>query len=493
VISQDRPRQDDGNARAGRARRAQGSVLALVGLLMLARPATAEEAALREAGERFDQGVQLFDDGSFEAALAEFLRAYEIAPNYAVLYNIGQTYAELRRTPEAVRAFRQYLDEGGTSVPPRRRQEVERELARLERLVGRIALTVRPEVPATVYLDGTEASRLPAESPLLAAAGEHEVEVRAEGFLPFRRSVTVAGGVEASVEAELTRAGVGGGILVTLEVPGAVVTVDGREVGQTPLAEPIDVSEGGHVVAASRPGYQSAEARVAVASGEVARVVLDLQPLAELPPELAGTVALSVSERGAAPLLDGAPLEGRPIPIGPHSVSVEREGFEPWSRQIEVAAGEVTTLEAVLLPTAPYRARYEARANGMRIASYVMAGLAVAAIGTSVGLLAWNAAEYDSWLGEDEVLQAQYQLRALDPSSPETLPDDEVLRRQADNDTLIDRVHLVDGVGYALLGVGIAAAATWAGLFFGGPDPARYRSLSVSASPGGLALALRWP
>ena len=63
------------------------SALVLV-VLTATRPAAAEEVsqeALAEAGARFDRGVQLYRERSFEAALAEFLRAYEVAPNFAVL------------------------------------------------------------------------------------------------------------------------------------------------------------------------------------------------------------------------------------------------------------------------------------------------------------------------------------------------------------------------------------------------------------------------
>ena len=71
-------------------------------------------AAVDEASQRFKKGVQLFKEWSFDAALAEFRKAYQLAPSYRVLYNIAQVHYELHNYVEALKAFRQYLTEGGS-------------------------------------------------------------------------------------------------------------------------------------------------------------------------------------------------------------------------------------------------------------------------------------------------------------------------------------------------------------------------------------------
>ena len=69
------------------------SSLLLAGPSVHAQPKTTAsetEPALGEARERFQRGVDLYKEGSFDAALAEFNKAYELAPNFRVLYNMAQ-------------------------------------------------------------------------------------------------------------------------------------------------------------------------------------------------------------------------------------------------------------------------------------------------------------------------------------------------------------------------------------------------------------------
>ena len=99
------------------------------GSVAFAQPApTAAERA--EAATRFKTGLDLFKDGDAQAALIEFRRAYQLAPNYQVLYNIGQVSFQLQDYPGALAALQKYLLEGGRNIPnaaPRRGREGHRE------------------------------------------------------------------------------------------------------------------------------------------------------------------------------------------------------------------------------------------------------------------------------------------------------------------------------------------------------------------------------
>src|SRR5262245_61950348 len=55
-----------------------------------AAPAQPTPEILAEAKQRFDRGYELYEEGEYPLALIEFNRAYELVPNYKVLYNIGQ-------------------------------------------------------------------------------------------------------------------------------------------------------------------------------------------------------------------------------------------------------------------------------------------------------------------------------------------------------------------------------------------------------------------
>jgi tetratricopeptide (TPR) repeat protein len=72
-----------------------------------------------------------------------------------------------------------------------------------------------------------------------------------------------------------------GSLRIDVDVPGATVTVDSVVRGTTPLAEPIVVGAGQHVVAATAEGFRPAQTEVVLAGGEERTVALRLEPLPE--------------------------------------------------------------------------------------------------------------------------------------------------------------------------------------------------------------------
>ena len=71
---------------------------------------------------------------------------------------------------------------------------------------------------------------------------------------------------------------------VTVDIPGAVVLVDGARVGDAPLEDELFVEPGEHTVEARRPGFQVALQRVLAPRGGRAEAALRLSPLPEAAP-----------------------------------------------------------------------------------------------------------------------------------------------------------------------------------------------------------------
>ena len=90
-----------------------------------ATPVGGDVKAKTEARAHFDRGVQLGHAGEYRQAAAEFQRAYQLAPHYAVLYNLAQVQIGLAQPVEAVDTLQRYLTEGGSNVPADRRAEVQ--------------------------------------------------------------------------------------------------------------------------------------------------------------------------------------------------------------------------------------------------------------------------------------------------------------------------------------------------------------------------------
>jgi hypothetical protein len=105
---------------------------------------------------------------------------------------------------------------------------------------------------------------------------------------------------------------------------------------------------GDHEVEVSRPGYQEVRRSVQLVSGaEVAETFsLSAEP---------GRLALRTNADGASVLVDGKEVGRTPLasalslPAGRHVVTVERSGYEPAERSVEVTAGGRQELEIQLL------------------------------------------------------------------------------------------------------------------------------------------------
>lgn len=156
-----------------------------------------------QASRRFQRGVNLYRDRSFDAALAEFNRAYELAPNYRVLFNIGQVHAERGDYVAGIKAFRQYLAEGGSAVDAARVTEVQAEITRLE---GRIAnITVTSNVSdAELLIDGVSVGKLP-QAHVPVNAGLRSISLRKNGYEADDVRVMLATGDDKALEIKLQK------------------------------------------------------------------------------------------------------------------------------------------------------------------------------------------------------------------------------------------------------------------------------------------------
>jgi hypothetical protein len=167
------------------------------------RPAASSpQRDVAQAGEHFARGVKMYQEDDFRGALIEFNRANELAPNWAVLYNIGQTQYQLRDYAAALLTLERYVKEGDARIPADRRAQVDREIGELR---GRVAhVTLASNVDAVeVSLDDAPLGKTNAREPVLVGAGRHRFTASKPGFLPASKTVDIAGGDAVTVRLEL--------------------------------------------------------------------------------------------------------------------------------------------------------------------------------------------------------------------------------------------------------------------------------------------------
>ena len=155
-----------------------------------------------EAVVRYKRALDLFNDGSFDAALLEFRRAYELAPNYRVLYNIALVNVQLNDYAGALGAFEQYLADGGSEVPAARTEEVKHEIARLGPRVATLDVTT-DEPGADISVDDLPIGKTPLAHPVRINAGRRRISVASAGHVPQARLVEAAGGDAIQLKFEL--------------------------------------------------------------------------------------------------------------------------------------------------------------------------------------------------------------------------------------------------------------------------------------------------
>jgi hypothetical protein len=164
----------------------------------LTASAGAQEPANEDiARQRFEAGIELFQEGNYEGALPEFEASFRLRPVPVVQFNIAQALKMLLRYDEAIAAYRRYLEIGGATIDEVRRRDVEITIERLQQALAPLTIRCGPD-GAEVRLDGRAVGHLPLLQPLQVAAGRHEVELR----LPGRTSVSQTFEVRSGTPAE---------------------------------------------------------------------------------------------------------------------------------------------------------------------------------------------------------------------------------------------------------------------------------------------------
>jgi tetratricopeptide (TPR) repeat protein len=167
-----------------------------------ASAAAAASANVDKARQHFQRGIESYRDGDLATALIEFKRAYSTAPNYRLLYNLGQVSADLRDYPAAERYLTQYIEESKNAVDDARKQAVQDELAKVR---ARIAyLQIASNVEGTeILVDDVLVARAPIQAPIHVSTGRRRITGRAPGHSPATQVVDAAGGEEVTVALQL--------------------------------------------------------------------------------------------------------------------------------------------------------------------------------------------------------------------------------------------------------------------------------------------------
>ncbi len=305
------------------------SLSLLLALAGLAAPLHADDLA-DEADVQFELGATKYKSGDFLGALEHFLASNRLVPNKNVLFNIARCYEQLKRYPDAYRAYARALEQG---PDPQQKKEIEEALGRIAPKVA--LLDVKTDPPgATIYLDRKDlGARGEAPKKLGLEPGKVKVIVELAGHESAEKAdVVLTAGTTTTINLVLVP--ILGTIEVTGEPAGATVHLD-KDTGPAACVLPCTLSAapGKHTLIVEKEGWKRADVSVEARPKQnvPAKVKLD---------RISGSVVVSADVSESLIEVDGKPVGFTPsvvqVPVGPHVMIVSRSGFRAVKRNVMV-------------------------------------------------------------------------------------------------------------------------------------------------------------
>ncbi|MBW2550558.1 MAG: PEGA domain-containing protein [Deltaproteobacteria bacterium] len=216
---------------------------------------------------------------------------------------------------------------------------------------------------AAIRIDGDPSGNVPLRKTL--TPGRHLLQVGKRGFATFSKWVDLVGGEVTTIPVALQPQAVKtGSLLITADVTGMPVFIDGQRRGGTPLV--VDgLTEGEHVVEIRSPGegYHPFSKVVLIKANERATVEATIRVAPDL-----GSLRVIANVPGAIISLDGvdigvAPAAKGALPPGEHTVMARATGYENVTQAVTVIAGRERVVSMRFTTASTDVARVWVRAN----------------------------------------------------------------------------------------------------------------------------------
>jgi hypothetical protein len=290
-----------------------------------------------EAKVRFQRGLELVQNESWDAALAEFLASRKLFPTRVALKNAALSLRQLKRYVEALAMYNELLTQFSSSIPPEERKTIDDAITQLKQTVGEVQIN-SDQPGSTVVLDGQQ---LPGVTPMGAVgvnAGTHTVRISKEGFEAAEAQVLVAGGQRETVNAKLKALSTIGRLVVNESAGKTLdVVVDGAVVGKTPRYEGV-LSVGPHTVLLKGEGnLGTPPSQANVKENQAATLTLSAV-------ELDSEIRIEPVPANASVFVDSVQIgngvwEGR-LQSGAHEIEIAGEGFIAYRKTTTLTKGK---------------------------------------------------------------------------------------------------------------------------------------------------------
>jgi hypothetical protein len=273
------------------------------------------------AREHMERGQALYAAARYIESAEEFLRAYEAQPFAAFLYNAGVAYEKVDDPGRAADYFARFLQSDPQA------QGAAKLSQRIERLRG-LSRAREQELAAKAMAKSENAAE--------AARAQQELETAKKRLIELEGQLAALGGRDAfksllSVQSNPTDA------TITLKSADGKVLEHGTG---SPFSRTLD--EGRYFVEVQHPKYKTISTPINVAPGKVYVIIVEmsqgqflgfLRVVSSVP---GANVFVDKKEEGA---LGKTPFQNA-TPTGQHHVWIEKPGYKPIERDVEVGVGD---------------------------------------------------------------------------------------------------------------------------------------------------------
>ena len=250
-----------------------------VGILVACASWSVIAGEKEEAKQLFESGLKLMRADNYVGASGIFERSIALYPTQNSLFNLANCYRAMQRYGDALATIDRLKRDFADKLKPEIKEAVERQVLDIQLLVASLTLDTDP-ADTTVSIDGKQVGTGPKLGPLLLQPGEHEIEAARPGRRSQRRTLKLEPGMARTEKFVLEFEA--GSLVVRASLDGATVFVDGQLVGTTPLANPVSLAIGKHVLNLRAAEHEDIERAIEVQAGE--KQVLDIVLIAKPAP-----------------------------------------------------------------------------------------------------------------------------------------------------------------------------------------------------------------
>ena len=240
--------------------------LLFTGVLLTPRAAAAQPSSAYK--QHMKNGVKLYRDANYDAAVVEFEAAYLAEPKANPLVNIALCRKGQFNYPKAIGALELALSKHAGSMAADDKKAAEEAIVEMRGLLAFVNVTVTPP-QATLMVDGHEQPAEAASKPLALGPGTHRIGARLKGYAGAEETVTVASG-EKGKTVTLTLVPNQGFLTVRGDTPKTRILINQKPVGLgvwTGLLDP-----GTYLVQIDKLGAPPYNVQVQILAGEAQEI-----------------------------------------------------------------------------------------------------------------------------------------------------------------------------------------------------------------------------